>query len=180
MQGDSDPLTGCNLWNCVFSPFSDSIPGPQWLWFFAQEDHHEYDLSAPAFPGGLQNSGHKHSLLTLGVANEVGEWFQQKVAPVLVVGACKKTKLVRGHNLLIEDYTDQSVQNDRESGLGRVQAAVKKALTLSNQENLERLSQLLVEANTNFIFKKRIKIFGPAMEKLNEQILGFLDPLEAE
>ena len=127
--------------------------GRKWLWFFSQEDHHEHDLEAPCF----LNSGHRPSLLSPSVASDVEEWLQTRglqarVAPMLVVAACKKTKLVWGKNLLIEDYDDEAVEGGKKTGLKRVEAAVRMALADPNG-----LGNLLREANTNFLFRRRLK-----------------------
>ncbi|CAE7291623.1 CFAP61 [Symbiodinium sp. CCMP2456] len=142
----------------------DHPAGHNWFWFFTQEDHHEYDPNSPPFPGhaGLSaktpgvNSGHGQSLLTAGVINDVQEYldargFESRVCPILVTAAPKKTKLIRGLNLLIEDYDDQAVEAGKKTGLRRVETAVRTAL-----RDLNAVGTLLIEANTAFLFRRRL------------------------
>ncbi|CAE7657074.1 unnamed protein product [Symbiodinium necroappetens] len=160
--------------------------GNKWFWFFTQEDHHEYDPNSPPFPGheGLSaytpgvNSGHGQSLLTAGVISDVQEYLDARrfesrvrVCPILVAAAPKKTKLIRGLNLLIEDYDDQAVETGKKTGLKRVETAVRTAL-----RDLNAVGSLLVEANTAFLFRKGLRGLT-VPEHIKDKILDFLDPL---
>ncbi|CAE7557837.1 unnamed protein product [Symbiodinium sp. CCMP2592] len=191
--------------------------GRKWIWFFTQEDHHEYDPNSPPFPGHERhegnkklptkltakiqgvNSGHGQSLLTAGVVSDVQEYldaqgFESRVCPMLVCAAPKKTKLIRGLNLLIEDYDDEAVEAGKNTGLERVETAVSLAL-----RNLNAVGTLLIEANTAFLFRRRLcgltvpqhmKDYrvdsqnhdntNPDMYKLiDSKILDFLDPFSS-
>ncbi|OLQ09037.1 hypothetical protein AK812_SmicGene7407 [Symbiodinium microadriaticum] len=160
--------------------------GNKWFWFFTQEDHHEYDPNSPPFPGheGLSaytpgvNSGHGQSLLTAGVVSDVQEYLDARrfesrvrVCPILVAAAPKKTKLIRGLNLLIEDYDDQAVETGNKTGLKRVETAVRTAL-----RDLNAVGSLLVEANTAFLFRKGLRGLT-VPEHIKDKIFDFLDPL---
>ena len=185
--------------------------GRKWIWFFTQEDHHEYDPNSPPFPGhdghkGLSaktrgvNSGHGQSLLTAGVISDVQEYLharglESKVCPMLVCAAPKKTKLIRGLNLLIEDYDDEAVEAGKETGLKRVETAVSMAL-----RDLNAVGTLLIEANTAFLFRRRLRGLtvpqhmkdykvdsqnhdnqSPDIYKtIDSKILDFLDPFFSE
>ena len=94
------------------------------------------------------------------------------VSKVLVVGTCKKTKLIYGHNLLVDDYLDHSVEHGRPTGLLRVMAMTEVALA---ERNLVALPRLLAEANRIFLlFGKSERAIWPF--HIERKIWSFLWP----